>query len=54
METKDNVINLNDYKRNRQKAKEDELEQTRYALFMQQHSDDDTFENHNEFTFTDD
>lgn len=53
METKDNVVSLFEYKRKKQRIKEAGLEQMRYVLFMQQHSDDDSFINDNEFEFSD-
>jgi len=53
MEIKDNVISLFEYKINKQRIKDDEIENMRYALFMQQHVDDDTFTNENEFEFSD-
>jgi hypothetical protein len=53
METKDNVISLFEYKLNKQRIKDNEVEAMRYALFMDQHSDDDSFINANEFEFTD-
>lgn len=48
------VIYLNEWKREKQSEKVNEAEQLRYALFMQQHSDDDTFANEDEFEFNDD
>jgi len=53
METKDNVISLFKYKMDKQRIKEEELEQMRFALFTAQHSDDDTIDNLNEFEFSD-
>ena len=51
MYIKDNVISFFEYGLNKQRIKDDEIENMRYALFMQQHVDDDTFTNENEFEF---
>jgi len=53
METKDNVISFFEYRLNKQRIKEKELENVREALFMHQHSDDDEFINYDEFEFND-
>lgn len=54
------IIYLYDYRLRRQKAKDDEIEQKRYEeqckfdqMWEYQHSDDDSFENANEFTVID-
>lgn len=58
MEIKDNVISLFERRLQRQKAKDDALEQAGWeyewqcqAMFLHQHSDDDSFENVGEFEF---
>jgi len=51
MHIKDNVISFFEYKLNKKRIKGEEIENMREALFIQQHSDDDTFTNENEFEF---
>lgn len=53
------ITYFNDWKRKRQNIKDEDLERKRFeaeqccnALFIFQHSDDDSFENKNEFEFT--
>jgi len=52
MEIKDNIVSLFEYKLNKQRIREEEIDSLRYALFIQQHSDDDTLEDINEFELT--
>jgi len=54
------VIRLFDYKHKLQKAKDDETKRRQFeheqrcnALFVRQHSDDDSFDNADEFIFID-
>lgn len=60
MEIKDNIVSLCDHKRQIQAKKDNEIEQKGFekkqvcdALFVRQHSDDDTCVNNNEFEFSD-
>jgi len=52
MEIKNNVVSLFEYKLNKQRITEAEMRTVRHALFIQQHSDDDTLEDINEFELT--
>ena len=52
MEIKNNVVSLFEYKLSKQKIRDEEKESLRYALFIQQHSDDDTLDDINEFELT--
>ena len=58
MDIRDNVTSLFEHKLNKQRIKDDELESKRFeysqqcdALFVRQHSDDDSFINNKEFEF---
>lgn len=53
MEIKDNVVSMIDYRIKLLQRESREREAARQALFMQQHSDDDIFDNDNEFEFND-
>jgi len=56
MEIKDNVIDMRnffEYMQMGNRIKQKESDKVKEALFINQHSDDDSFTNENEFEFSD-